>query len=248
MYTLFLQHEYCPKCGSRDNLGRWDDGHGWCFGCGYYEPPQIHRSITQTPEKVKTCYNDLIMPPDDISKCIGIKGWTWLKKYGILESEVNDCFWSDSKQWLIFPIYSKLARKDYNKDILIAWQARNFDPIRYKPKYITHGQIGDIIHLYGKESDTVVLVEDILSAIKVGRSQHQSMPMFGSNISLKTLTRLAKRFKKLGIWLDMDKAKESLKSKLRASQLGFDQVFTIITPKDPKEYSDEEIKMKLQGY
>jgi twinkle protein len=30
--------EPCPQCGSRDNLARYDDGHGWCFGCGYYEP------------------------------------------------------------------------------------------------------------------------------------------------------------------------------------------------------------------
>jgi len=30
-------HEPCPACGSKDNLARYDDGHGWCFGCGYYD-------------------------------------------------------------------------------------------------------------------------------------------------------------------------------------------------------------------
>jgi twinkle protein len=29
----FVQHEPCPKCGSEDNLARYDDGHGYCFGC-----------------------------------------------------------------------------------------------------------------------------------------------------------------------------------------------------------------------
>lgn len=29
--------EPCPNCGSRDNLARYDDGHGYCFGCGHYE-------------------------------------------------------------------------------------------------------------------------------------------------------------------------------------------------------------------
>ncbi len=29
--------EPCPKCGSRDNLARYSDGHGYCFGCRYYE-------------------------------------------------------------------------------------------------------------------------------------------------------------------------------------------------------------------
>jgi len=33
----FIQHEVCPQCGSRDNLARYSDGHGYCFGCGYYE-------------------------------------------------------------------------------------------------------------------------------------------------------------------------------------------------------------------
>lgn len=32
-----VANEPCPDCGSRDNLGRYDDGHGYCFGCGYYE-------------------------------------------------------------------------------------------------------------------------------------------------------------------------------------------------------------------
>ena len=35
--STLLFHEPCPECGSRDNLGRYDDGHGYCFGCHYYE-------------------------------------------------------------------------------------------------------------------------------------------------------------------------------------------------------------------
>lgn len=34
----FLKHEPCPSCGSKDNLARYTDLHGYCFGCGYYEP------------------------------------------------------------------------------------------------------------------------------------------------------------------------------------------------------------------
>lgn len=35
--SAFVAHESCPKCGSEDNLARYDDGHGYCFGCDYYE-------------------------------------------------------------------------------------------------------------------------------------------------------------------------------------------------------------------
>ena len=33
----FTHHEPCPSCGSKDNLARYSDGHGYCFGCGHYE-------------------------------------------------------------------------------------------------------------------------------------------------------------------------------------------------------------------
>lgn len=33
----FVGKEPCPSCGSRDNLARYSDGHGYCFGCEYYE-------------------------------------------------------------------------------------------------------------------------------------------------------------------------------------------------------------------
>jgi twinkle protein len=33
----FVRHEPCPKCGSKDNLARYTDGHGFCFGCNYKE-------------------------------------------------------------------------------------------------------------------------------------------------------------------------------------------------------------------
>jgi len=40
--------EPCPDCGSRDNLVRYDDGHGYCFGmgCGRYEHGTGEKSAT----------------------------------------------------------------------------------------------------------------------------------------------------------------------------------------------------------
>lgn len=34
----FERHEACPSCGSSDALGRWSDGHGYCFSCEKYFP------------------------------------------------------------------------------------------------------------------------------------------------------------------------------------------------------------------
>ena len=40
-------HEPCPKCGSKDNLARYPDGHGYCFGecCNHYEHGSDSSSI-----------------------------------------------------------------------------------------------------------------------------------------------------------------------------------------------------------
>lgn len=33
----FVRHEPCPACGSKDNLARYSDGSGYCFGCKHHE-------------------------------------------------------------------------------------------------------------------------------------------------------------------------------------------------------------------
>ena len=37
--SKYLRKESCPKCKSKNNLARYDDGHAHCFtdGCDYYE-------------------------------------------------------------------------------------------------------------------------------------------------------------------------------------------------------------------
>ena len=45
--STFLRKEHCPSCGSRDNLARYTDGHGWCFGCGHHEPGEGRIAIKQ---------------------------------------------------------------------------------------------------------------------------------------------------------------------------------------------------------
>lgn len=224
----FIAHEPCPTCGSRDNFGRYSDGHGWCFGCGRYEPPAGF--IPQINEVVKS---DTKIPfPSDAQKQIGVKGWNWLKKYGILNAETLNWYWSEEKQWLLFPIIEECG-------IISVWQARNFNDDRPKPKALTVGAVSDVLMIHGT-GEPIILVEDILSAVKVGR-KCSAMPLFGSNVPLKTLIRLASRFKHLGIWLDADMAERSMRAALRAKQFGFDTTRSIVTEADPKEHSDKEI-------
>jgi hypothetical protein len=96
--------------------------------------------------------------------------------------------------------------------------------------------------LYG-ESDKLVVVEDVLSAIKVSRlsPDYCAMPLLGSYMSPEWSRIVSERFKWVRIWLDRDKAKESLKMARNLSALGIDSR-SVITELDPKEYSKEQIK------
>lgn len=50
----FTHHESCPECGSKDNLARYTDGHGYCFGCSHYEAaPGEGAAATATPKQKK---------------------------------------------------------------------------------------------------------------------------------------------------------------------------------------------------
>lgn len=225
--SVFLAFDSCPSCGSRDNLSRWSDGHAWCFGCKYFEAGTTASRIPQISEIVNP--GKLRLLPEDTSTSIGAKGWQWLRKYGIMDSEATNFRWSDENEWLIYLIDAT------------AWQARCFNP-NAKRRYLTFGAVADCLHIVGdhENREEIVVVEDIVSALKVGRKTN-CIPIFGSNVGLKLLTRLANRFKRLGVWLDKDKAVESTRTAARASQLGFDSVRSIISELDPKEYSDEVI-------
>lgn len=55
--SFLLHKEGCPSCGSRDNLGRFSDGHAYCFGfgCDYYEP-----SSDKPIKRAKSMPQDLV--------------------------------------------------------------------------------------------------------------------------------------------------------------------------------------------
>jgi len=161
----------------------------------------------------------------------------WLEQYKLSINTIkkHNILWSDSKESLIFPYFIEGE--------LVAWQMRYFGDKGY-PKWITKGKIEEIIYTIGNiPLGTLVLVEDIVSAIKVSQVE-QCSPLFGSVITTKRLVRLSPFYNTLIIWLDYDKRKESIKFAEKARLLGFN-VYNVVTEKDPKEYSYEEIRQYL---
>lgn len=232
MDSNFVSHNPCPSCGSRDNLGVWDDGHKWCFGCGYWEKATSELSIQQLQQKLKRQHQ---LPNGDISHPAGYTNHLpdvaldWLLTY-LTEEEVmaHEFGWTDWRDWLVMSI-----RDEENR--LVLWQARSFNPEKYSRKYYTRGDAAKVIHLEGlhhEKKETVVLVEDYLSAIKVARFVTSS-PLWGSSADSAKLAQLGRRFKHADIWLDKDKHLDSVKLRLKALPF-FDSVRVVSTDEDPK--------------
>lgn len=59
-------HEPCPECGSKDNLGRYDDGHGYCFGCEHYQ----HATDTTTGSSVPKVERQSAFLQGEITKLV----------------------------------------------------------------------------------------------------------------------------------------------------------------------------------
>jgi hypothetical protein len=154
------------------------------------------------------------------------KGMTYLKKYGLTNDEINKNYFWDSDGYLVFDGGS------YQN-------ARNFTGVG--AKYMTRGVIrNNEPILQNTQSDSIIIVEDAISAIKVSRVL-PSVPIHNSIIPTELLLRLSKTFSKLRIWLDPDRKRFSFLEAKKA-ELFFNDVKLIWSDKDPKYYSTSEIQ------
>jgi len=226
----FIQHTNCPKCGSRDNLAEYTDGF-YCFGCGYKKQKNDLNSIRSRLSE----HREDAMLSDELvlDYNIPLKAMQWLLQYGITQDDVklNHIGWESRKEMLVL-----VNTPQYH-------QGRNFSG--YGPKYISKGKKPLIFYGLG---DTLVCVEDVISAIKIAKSNKNVcvIPLLGSIIPLELTETILKRFNKVFIWLDRDKAIEAVKQARNLKQKGIDSN-VIITPKDPKEYSTGEINEWLRS-
>ena len=251
---VHVNHEGCPEGLDRKKrlyIKRLPDASvlAYCHHCGlsgYYKDrvTNIHRVMKRPLEESQSAKN-LLLPKDVINDAtqwpIDARGW--LLKYGITDKEIKDygIVHSPSLDRLLFPIYM-----DGN---YVGWQGRSFAKDGDVPKYLTtvdadnpSGNCG--VYKHGLDSSTAVLVEDIISAIKVSRTA-DAIALLGSHPTPEVINWIANRYKNIYIWLDNDKPEvikqqNKLSSLLKVLVSG--RVEIILTKKDPKDHSDNEIK------
>ena len=215
----------CDKCGSSDANAEYSDSF-YCFSCSTYKSKGLSLSRFKPLKTDRVC-NGITLQKELPSNAV-----KWLLGYGLTLSEMAQFNYSNKRVGK----YGEMACS-----LLVLYSDSNYYVARNLGKgikYITSG-VKPVIK-YGNNPDTCIIVEDIISAVKVGR-QFSAIPMLGSIPCKHTASHL-EGFKNVFLWQDRDLAVKSLKTARNLSEILGKTVRVIIKPLDPKEYNDFEIK------
>ena len=254
--NTFSHNEGCPRCTAKgndkaqDNLGVYHDGHAHCWSCNFYRPSTINSRfrVRASTKIIKTAL------PDDCTTEYPDKALEWVNQYGFTRKDllINNVLWSDKgnhislkkvytacSQQLIFPFWGK--------GDLFGYLGRYFGGVKGIPKWLTRGKMQEIYHIMpGSIHDkSIVLTEALISAIKVSKAGHESMPILGSHAVGRYRHLKLLGYTTVILWLDPDKHTEML----RQSRVGALEGLTmrvVLSTKKPKEHSYSEIKEYLK--
>lgn len=227
--SYFIYSESCPRCRSKgedragDNLAVYSDGHKWCYKCNYFVAGDSLYSLRAKKDIVV----DKLLPPNtvDFSKeCLD-----YLTLFGLTYDEIENNLYGHEDGYLFKTPNFFLVRR-----------------LHKLPKVIVKGEVvaNEPVFMSDTCKDTVVLCEDILSAIKISRVS-PSCALLKTSIHDSLLYRLAKQFNNCKIWLDPDMYTHVCKNLLPKVTPMFQNVSVILSEKDPKYYDTDKIKEYL---
>jgi len=218
---------------------------GWkCHHCGEKGSARVEPNRTmvlnrlrpreENPDKIELPYdfdsNFLHWPPE---------ARAWVLKYGIEKPQTWG--WSESKGRVIIPVY---------QDGLQGYQSRKVFPEDPGPKYLTRGR--NLV--YGPcglgcadaaqtGPQTGVVVEDALSAEKVGRICDAYALLGTTRFSHGDALKFAQRYAKVLVWFDDNNWQARKDQAKLVSRLNLVVPTVMVrTGKDPKEHTLKEIQ------
>ena len=219
-----------------------------CFRCGEHEfKPHGQRRLSDLIRhqlEYKMINDKVVALPDDYTLDVPQHAMMWYVKVGISPDLARDhgIGYSPSLDRVVLPVYNRAT------GTLDAVQMRSVDKNR-KPKYLNPqgANVSRALFEVGESKGAVVVVEDILSAIKVGRVV-PTASILGTSLTDERALRLARDNSIVILWLDADGAGYSgtRKAVKKLKMLGV-RVYRVDSPLDPKAYNMGEIEDKLKG-
>jgi DNA primase len=238
-----------PGCGKDNSQLISHDERGyraWCFRCRIpkFEGHGLRSiELIERHKKERAIRREArVELPADYTLEVPARAAIWYYKYGI-SAELAASYgigYTPDLDRVVLPVYEE--------DELIALQMRAVDPWR-KPKYLNPQgpRVSSALFESAPATGVTIVVEDILSAIKVGRVHHCTS-ILGTTMTDQRALKIAERNQKAIIWLDGDKAgAKGASSAERQLQLFGVDVSRITTSGDPKTYSLEAIRSIIEN-
>jgi DNA primase len=241
-HKVRLQHD----CGEDKSMIVSHNENGYianCFRCGnvgfeghgYRNLAEIQRVRELNEQTLKESNTNEL--PKDFSTTIPTGNTLWLARAGINNTRYSSCGigWSARLQRIVIPVY--------NKNSLVYWQARAVIKGQI-PKY-TNPPTSKTEVIYWVDpptgrTDQVVVTEDILSAIRVGKHV-TAASILGTKTSDSQAAQLS-GFDEVTYWLDPDAAGiEGNRKGVRKLSL-VTKATSMISDVDPKNLSDRCIR------
>lgn len=216
-----------------------------CFRCG--ESKFLRHGIRSIAKIAKArsykAPTSIVELPEDCTTAIPAKYQTWYTQYGISPelAEQYQFMWSPDMHRIVIPVF--------HNDALASYQARAMLPDQ-QPKYLTPSaaNVAKVLYFAGNpQSNFIVLTEDILSAIKIGRVAYAASIM-GTEVTPERAMWLYNSRLAVYVWLDPDAPGQSAAKKiLRKLRLYGVICGNIVSTADPKKHSLDEIREYIKG-
>lgn len=165
----------------------------------------------------------------------------WLYKAGLSNADIirDGIYYHPTSGRVVIPVC--------DGESLVYWQARGFNP--EAPKYLNPSVVDRrklVANWYG-DTRCLVLTEDWLSGCRVHHASGLNVyALLGTHLTDEIAAQIVYQKSHVAVWLDSDKAGQTsatkIVSKLKSFGVG---VTNIVTPLDPKCYSNREIKEVL---
>lgn len=214
-----------------------------CFRCSEHGVIRIEptmQELMQDRAAVSAFERETVLSLPDLNYEFPSHAVVWLSK-----SSITPRLWKDRVYWC--PSLKRVLMPLYWQDELEAVCTRDTSVPRPKPKYFVKYKANFCSPVYGESGD-LVIVEDVLSAIRVADAGYRCMCILGTQVNDTILMRIKGFDCPVHVWLDPDKAgRQGRLNLVRALTLMQIQVHYVQGNKDPKYYSRTEIQRRIDG-
>jgi DNA primase len=243
---MLIETKDCPFCGQGGNtpcFAVYTDGYK-CFSCGKCKinDYSLTKASQQTIDKSLPNLPKVNKNPSSFT----IDGQKWLLQYFITTDIAKHYnIWETERNSFIFPVL--------DGDNVIFYVERYYN----EKKIFNRGQKQEMLIRCSQTANTVVIVEDFISAVRVHNAGFNVLCLFGTKIKYGRLKQMISDFNKIILWLDGDEAGQKSTGVLYSMIQSINKkrrvlespkcVYSIQTDLDPKKYTKEEIMNEIHS-